>query len=467
MSRIHVYVGLICIGAIAAMPIVPWADLAAMPADSSVAFAVLMILGLISERLTVATSVGQSGGTHSVVFIPLLASVLLFGAAGPVAFIALTGTIGEFLFRKKGLVRGAFNVAQYLLATALAGWLFAWSGGHPLATAGVGNSVEFSLQLIPFVVFALTLMGLNQVFVAQAIALSQGSEFRAVWKKIIGKAGANVFYDFLISPVAIVIALLGVELGYGGLLIAVLPLLAIRHAYLTSFRLQQANRDLLEALVKAIETRDPYTSGHSRRVQVVSARIVEALHLPARRAEEIVQAALLHDIGKIDAVYTEILKKPDALSDDERRVIESHVAKGVELLTSLASFPSGVIESVRHHHEREDGNGYPDKLRSGSIPLGAKIIAIGDAVDAMLSDRPYRAALPVSVVRDELTKFSGIQFDASLVELVTTGSMLEEHAEEVALQRRAAPLVDLVQDSPATSPDQPRRQLLRSVPSTE
>lgn len=435
MNRIHIYVGLVCVAAIAAMPIVPWTDLLHMPADSSVAFAVLMILGLISERLTVATSVGQSGGTHSVVFIPLLASVLLFGPAGPVAFIALTGTIGEFLFRRKGLVRGVFNVGQYLLATAVAGWLFTWVGGRSLAAAGLGNSVEFSLQLIPFVVFALTLMGLNQILVAQAIALSEGSDFREVWKKIIGKAGANVFYDFLISPVAIVIALLGVELGAGGLLIAVLPLLAVRHAYLTSFWLQQANRDLLRALVKAIETRDPYTSGHSRRVQMIAARIVSGLHLPERRGEEIVQAALLHDIGKIDAIYTEILKKPDSLSDDEREVIESHVTKGVELLTSLASFPSGIIEAVRHHHEREDGKGYPSGLRSEAIPLGAKIISIGDAIDAMLSDRPYRAALSVDFVREELIKFAGVQFDPALVQLVTAGTLLEEHAEEVAAQR--------------------------------
>jgi energy-coupling factor transport system substrate-specific component len=158
---------------------------------------------------------------------------------------------------------------------------------------------------------------------------------------------------------------------------------------------------------------------------------VKELGVPERRAEDIVQAALLHDVGKIEAIYTEILSKPSALTHAERAVIESHVTKGVELLQSLSSFRREVIEAVRHHHEREDGKGYPDGLRGAEIPLGAKVISICDAVDAMLSDRPYRRALSLRAVREELETYAGVQFDSRLVAVVVNSAILEDHARDL------------------------------------
>ncbi|MFG0312934.1 MAG: HD-GYP domain-containing protein [Phycisphaerales bacterium] len=435
---IRYYVIFVCLAALAALPFAGWHDLALLPAESIAALLMLMCLGLVSERLSVATIVGQSGGTHSVTFIPLLASVLLFGPAAPVAFVSVVGSVGEFLFRRKGILRGSFNVAQYVLASTLGGLLFRVAGGSPQALQGVGGpGQDFDLDALPFVAFAAALLITNQLLVSGAIALSQHLPFREVWRKIVGRSGANVVYDVLLTPIAIVIASLCVELGVPGLFVAVLPLLAIRHAYLTSYRLQEANRDLLKALVKAIETRDPYTSGHSRRVQALARRIVRHLGLPERQAEDIVQAALLHDIGKIEAIYTEILSKPSSLTPEERAVIESHVTKGVELLQSLSSFRREVIEAVRHHHEREDGKGYPEGLRGSEIPLGAKIISICDAIDAMLSDRPYRRALPLDAVRKELLTYAGVQFDGRIAQAVVESRILEDHAAELALARAA------------------------------
>ncbi|MFG0307209.1 MAG: HD-GYP domain-containing protein [Phycisphaerales bacterium JB040] len=436
MQRIHAYVVLVTVGAIALVPLVQWEQFAALPFDGFVAFLILMALGLFSERWSVAYSGGARGGSHTVTFIPLLACVLLFGSAGPVLFIGVTGAVGEVLFRKKGPLRATFNVAQYVLASAVAGLVFARLGGVPAAAGGLGGGAV-GLSLWPFVAFTLVMLGLNHSLVSGAISLSQGVPYKTVWQKTVGKSGVNVFYDFLLSPIAFVLAYLVVELGLRGLFLAIFPLLAVRRAYQTSWRLQQANRDLLTALVKAIETRDPYTSGHSRRVQMLASRIVRQMGLSEKRVEAIEQAALLHDVGKIDAVYTEILKKPSQLSPEEREVIESHVTKGVELLTSLSSFPKEVIEAVRHHHEREDGKGYPDGLVAKQIPLGAKVIMICDAIDAMLSDRPYRKALPLEAVREQLVIFSGKQFDPQLVELVVNSTILEDHRGEVEKERQA------------------------------
>jgi putative nucleotidyltransferase with HDIG domain len=210
-----------------------------------------------------------------------------------------------------------------------------------------------------------------------------------------------------------------------------LPLLFIRHAYLNTYRLEHANRDLLKVLVKAIETRDPYTSGHSQRVAGLAGLIARSMNLSGRRVETIEMAALLHDIGKIDAVYTEILRKPDSLTQEERAIIESHVTKGVELLRSLHSVPEDVIAAVLHHHEREDGRGYPNRLRGHDISLGGKIIKVCDSVDAMLSDRPYRLALTTDQVRRELWENAGIEFDVEIVKCVMATHILEEHVETV------------------------------------
>lgn len=430
MKRIHGYVALVALAATIVAPVVDWGTLAAQPVDSLAALTIMMALGLFSERWAVAYSGAARGGSHTVTFIPLLACVLLFGSAAPVFFIGITGSVAEVFFRRKEALRSFFNVSQYVLAAGLAGIAFDLLGGAPAATRGIGDGGA-SLSLGPFLVFTLVLLGLNNGLVAGAIAISQELPYRTVLHKTVGKSGVNVFYDLLLSPVAFVLAYLVVELGILGLLLAIFPLLAVRRAYQTSWRLQQANRALLTALVKAIETRDPYTSGHSRRVQLLASRIVRHLGLSEKRIEAIEQAALLHDVGKIDAVYTEILKKPSQLSQEEREVIESHVTKGVELLTSLSSFPREVIDAVRYHHEREDGKGYPEGLRSHQIPLGAKVIMICDAIDAMLSDRPYRKALPLPAVREQLEMFAGKQFDRDLVSLVVNSTILEDHQTEV------------------------------------
>lgn len=221
------------------------------------------------------------------------------------------------------------------------------------------------------------------------------------------------------------------DYGIGGFLLVILPLLFIRTAYLRAFQLQEVSANLLKALVKAIDVRDPYTSGHSQRVSMLSRRIAEAMGLSSTQAKFVETAALLHDIRKIDEIYLEILQKEGPLNVLERRVIQSHVTTGVELLESLSSYPEAVLGAVRHHHERVDGGGYPNGLVGNEIPIGARIIKVADAVDAMLSDRPYRRALQVPVVREELLEFCGTQFDPGVVHAILKSSVLTDHANEI------------------------------------
>lgn len=431
MRRVTVFVAFVGFAAVATtLTAVRWTELVTLPVDSLTGLAVMALFGIVAQKLSVSMAVGDSGNsTNSVGYLPLLATVLLFGPAAAVAYNAAAHSVGDFLLHKKQAIKGVFNLAQHTLAASLGAIAFYQLGGSPAAAGGLKMTPDVTLSWIPLLVFALVYLGVNHFLVATVISLASGAHFRVTWTQLAGKGGGNLFYDLLVSPVAVAIALMGMHLGVGGLVMAGLPLLAIRNAYLGQYRLQQANEDLLSALVKAIETRDPYTSGHSLRVANLAKLIAQEMGLSYRLVEEIEQSALLHDVGKIDAVYTEILRKPHSLTEEERSMIQSHVTKGVELLETMSSVSQAVISNVLHHHERWDGRGYPMQLAGHDIPLGARVINTCDAIDAMLSDRPYRKALTLKKVRDELRTFSGIQFDPEVVKAVIRSDVLEQHSE--------------------------------------
>ncbi len=171
----------------------------------------------------------------------------------------------------------------------------------------------------------------------------------------------------------------------------------------------------VEALTYAIELKDPYTHGHSRRVADHSIAIAKALGLPKETIERIELAALLHDIGKI-GIRGSVLDKPARLTDDEYEEIKKHPVLGAELVGKIETLRD-IAKIIRHHHERCDGKGYPDGLTCDEIPLESKIIAIADAFDAMISDRPYRKALSVEEALEIIEKDGGNQWDAAIAEI--------------------------------------------------
>jgi diguanylate cyclase (GGDEF)-like protein len=167
-----------------------------------------------------------------------------------------------------------------------------------------------------------------------------------------------------------------------------------------------------ESLAKAVDERDAYTGSHSQRVGDYSARIARRLGADEPAVELTRLAGNLHDLGKL-AIPEEVLRKPDTLSEAERLMLERHPQIGFRMLESLGVQP--VAEWVLHHHERWDGAGYPNRLAGDQIPLGARIIFVADAYDAMTSDRAYRQAMPQRDALAELERCSGTQFDPTVV----------------------------------------------------
>ena len=170
----------------------------------------------------------------------------------------------------------------------------------------------------------------------------------------------------------------------------------------------------LASLAEAIEAKDPYTMGHSSRVRRHAEAIARCLGLAEAEVAEIGIAAALHDIGKI-GVPDELLHRTGPLTAEERQRILEHTVIGERILAPLLQGHPVGLAVARWHHERVDGGGYPDGLRGDEIPLAARIVAVADAFDAMISNRPYRAALMVGAALRELVKCRGTQFDMQCV----------------------------------------------------
>ncbi|MFY9803997.1 MAG: HD domain-containing phosphohydrolase [Candidatus Acidiferrales bacterium] len=180
---------------------------------------------------------------------------------------------------------------------------------------------------------------------------------------------------------------------------------ALRHT-------EESYEDTLAALGAVIDLRDSPTGGHSRRVFLYSMELAKSLGCAENRLRDIAMGAWLHDIGKL-AIADRILLKPGPLTPDEWQVMRRHSRIGYDLVKSIA-FLADAAEIVLSHHERFNGSGYPQGLAAEKIPLGARIFAVADTVDAMTSDRPYRAALPFQSAREVIAKGSGILYDPQI-----------------------------------------------------
>jgi putative nucleotidyltransferase with HDIG domain len=393
------------------------ADVYALIAGDLAGILCFLAVALLSEALAIDFGTGRQARS-SLAFLPFLSCAILFEPAVSILVVASVIAISNFVLRRQQLIKGLFNVSQVVLAVGLGSLIYR----HFEASSAADISFWGFLGL------AVAFFTSNILLTSIALACIRSQPIGVVLPQVIGPRGSNLWYDLLASPIAVVGAMLYISHRTPGILIILLPLLLIRYSYLSKLQLEEANRDLLKVLVKAIETRDPYTSGHSVRVATLARLIAQDLALPNRQVEKIETAALLHDIGKIDSVYATLIRKPYDLNAEERSLIRTHATKGADLLENLSSVSADVIKAVRHHHERYDGTGYPDGMRGSTIPLAARIIMLCDSIDAMLSDRPYRNALSIQKVHAELARCASTQFDPELVRVVLARNTLERAA---------------------------------------
>lgn len=192
-------------------------------------------------------------------------------------------------------------------------------------------------------------------------------------------------------------------------------------------KLESAYMETIEILRFTVEAKDAYTRGHSDRVSAYSVLIGEALGLSEDDLKTLKIGGLFHDIGKI-GIPDSILLKTDKLDDEEYSEIKNHPAIGAHILSNATIFKD-IIPIVKHHHERFDGHGYPGKLKGEEIPYLARIATVADSFDAMTSKRSYRDSLPIDVVKEEIKKNSGTQFDPEIAEVFL--KILDEQPEDI------------------------------------
>jgi HD-GYP domain-containing protein (c-di-GMP phosphodiesterase class II) len=384
--------------------------------------ATFVFVSSLLENLNTQLRLAATGTTS---FIMHMAAALLFGGWWAAGIVAVSTLVGQILISNPP-IKVVFNVSQRTLSICLAALAYQGLGGHlpPAYLSSQGFAApEVQSDIALFFLFATVYFLVNASAVNGAVVLSSGRSFREAWN--LNTRGV-LAYDLGASVIALMVAWLynrfDIWLGFGslGLLGVIVPIAAVRHVYGLYHKLEDSGPELLQVMVKAIEARDPYTSGHSLRVSELSRAIAVELGLPAREIEQVETAALLHDVGKIHEEFAPLLRKESRLTPEETALMQTHSTRSAELVGIIAKFRGFIQDSVRHHHERWDGQGYPSGLAAKSIPLAARIILISDTIDAMTTDRPYRKRLGLDVVIAELQKCKGTQFDPELVEVTVS-----------------------------------------------
>src|SRR2546425_5030308 len=368
-------------------------------------FIVILAVGLAAEISSVSLHVGSS--ILSIAFIPFLSAAFLSPPFWAMILGGITVFSVEYLVRKKPWIKVVFNTSKEILAIGLAASVFHALGGEP-------SVYQFPKVPFAFLAASVTYAAINSTTVCFAVSLAEGLDFYEAWGRMYGGA---VLYDLFATPIPAFLAYLYVHYQLIGVVALTVPLFVVRHIYAQNLRLEQSTRELLELMVKQIELVEPYTSGHSKRVSQYARALAREAGIHGKQVDQITTAALLHDVGKVYEEYAPLLRKQGKLSPEERALLESHPVRSAELLTTISSLRGPVELAVRHHHENFDGSGYPARLAGTRIPIGARLIMTADTLDAMTTDRPYRLAVRVERVVEELRDYSGKQFDPHLVEI--------------------------------------------------
>jgi diguanylate cyclase (GGDEF)-like protein/putative nucleotidyltransferase with HDIG domain len=356
----------------------------------------------------------------------IMAIAMMYGVAPCImaTFLCIV-SISVFAQRPKiHIYRVVFNTAN---TTCCA---FLYSSIYRLMNHG--NSTQLQDVLLPAVAVVVTYFLSNSLLTSIAIAWSNGESILKFWVK----SCLPLANDYSISAVSaiIIVALNSFDIWWIPLAVAPLIGLAWGWNQVNKTRVMEAVKHLeeqeqlymrtVESLALAVDAKDQTTYGHIRRVKIYATRMAELCNIKDQNELKAIKtAALLHDIGKL-AIDDYILNKPGRLSKEEFEKIKVHAAAGDEILQHV-HFPYPAAKYVRHHHERWDGNGYPDGLKGEEIPLASRILAVADAFDAIRFSRPYKLAIQTEEARELLLAQSGIFYDPEVLKLFA------DHIEEI------------------------------------
>jgi putative nucleotidyltransferase with HDIG domain len=376
----------------------------------------VLALGLVaayaergSVRLTATTEV-------SISLVPTLFTAVLYGPLAAIVVAAISNLVDLKADTDLGFLKWLTYTATRSITAAAAGF----------AAVDVGRTLPSGVAALCGATAAAAIVseGFDACFCAATHRIRGNGRMRSIFRTVVPLMALSLP---LYAPIVALLVEAYEHISPWTLPLFMVPGLAAQRLYglyekqraLTADvvrayeRLESANLSFATALVATLEARDRYTAGHSAAVAIYSRDIAERMGLSPEQQQLAHLCGLVHDIGKV-GLPAGLLEKPGALTLEERRTMEMHSPIGERILAKVADY-SEIARIVRHHHERIDGNGYPDQLVGSAIPLVSRIIAVADAYDAMTSDRPYRDAMPSRVARLRLAQAVEGQFDTSVV----------------------------------------------------
>ena len=384
----------------------------------------LAVAAATAERISVRFAVAKRGLTsteeQSIHLLPTLFAAVLFGplAAAVVGAASMLGD-PELVAKRDPARAPRLKWATYTSTRFIGG-------------AAMGLAAQATLTAVPSEFGKLVAASLVGAVVGELFDVLFSALTASVRGRPIGDAIRTIVPIVLTSapvyaPIVALLAYMYVRVSPWTLALFLVPAMAAQRLYglyqeqrqlavdLSNVNetLERANLQFAAALIATLDARDRYTAGHSAAVAIYSRDISERMGLPSETCEQAYLCGLVHDIGKI-GLPPGLLEKPGALTLDERRQMQEHSAIGERILAHVDEY-SEIATIVRHHHERIDGQGYPDGRADEAIPLVSRIIAVADAYNAMTSDRPYRDAMPSRVARLRLAQAVESQFDTSVV----------------------------------------------------
>ena len=364
------------------------------------------VLAVITESFSVSL---KAETALSVMFAIGLASVLIFDP-----FIASIITFLGFLCRVeylegKGLrifnhdvYKDLFNGSAYAICAAASGMVFK-------ATENYTPLLSGKLSIVGIILATITYVFVNAVIYNMLTTLLENKNFLSTIR-----GDLWVVRNLLaISPLGVMLALAHLNFGKFVVVLFFVPLLLARYSFKLYMDMRHVYFETIKALSSAMEAKDQYTNGHSYRVADYAVGIAEQMGLKTDIIDRIRTAAILHDIGKI-GIADSILNKCGQLENNEYLEIQKHPEIGAKILSEV-DFLAEVANIIKHHHERYDGKGYPDKLEGPQIPIESCILAVADAYDAMTSDRPYRRAMNQQTATNIVLEQAGKQFNPIVV----------------------------------------------------
>lgn len=315
-----------------------------------------------------------------------------------------------------------FNIAKTILSALPAYWLWTIYSLPDFSSFGVKELLLVLFMGFTYVVASQLLLGLA-LLLARGISFYQAGIVRdgLTIEVPLAMMGIMVAFFYTSNPLLVLLVFAPIVLIYQSFLLPKLQQEAIQsleqfNAELTTANqaIKQVNNELFLTLAKIFDARDPYVGGHAAQVAAYAVAIGKELALTAEQLEILRQAGYLHDIGKI-AIPEAILHKASKLTDEEYELLKHHANIGADFLETSQGLRH-IAPFIRHHHERWDGRGYPDRLMAEAIPLEARILNVCDAVEAMASDRPYHRALSTDEIIAEVQRCAGGQFDPTVAD---------------------------------------------------